>query len=46
LINITLKERSADGKDGLKLREGTKAKISNILISGFDDAVIFNTFKL
>jgi hypothetical protein len=39
LVNITLKELSADGKDGLKLREGTKANISNILISGFDDAV-------
>ncbi len=39
LENITLIGRSADGKDGLKLREGTKANISNILISGFDDAV-------
>ena len=39
LVNITLKGRAAVGKDGLKLREGTKANISNILISGFDDAV-------
>lgn len=39
LVNITLKGRSADGKDGLKLREGTKANISNIFIEGFDDAI-------
>ncbi len=36
---ITLIGRSADGKDGIKLREGTRATINNVKIEGFDDAV-------
>ncbi|GAA4822862.1 hypothetical protein [Algivirga pacifica] len=35
LTNITLVGRSADGKAGIKLREGTRGSISNVLIQDF-----------
>lgn len=40
LTYITLTGRGASaGKDGIKLREGTKANISNVMINDFKDAV-------
>jgi hypothetical protein len=40
LSKITLTGRgAAEGKDGMKLREGTAGLISNVLIDGFKDAV-------
>jgi hypothetical protein len=40
LTNITLKGRGVSaGTDGMKLREGTKGKITNVLISDFKDGL-------
>lgn len=40
LTNITLKGRGAAAEtDGMKLREGTKGNISNVLITGFRDGI-------
>ncbi len=39
LTNITLSGRSNSNSDGMKLREGTKGNISNVVITGFKDGV-------
>ncbi len=39
LSNITLTGYSGSESDGMKLREGTKADIKNVLISNFKDGV-------